>query len=285
MRYEWRGAVIGVMCGLVFGGGPVLRAAESYVLRRVKADAEVEIHLNDVNSAGNACGYLKGGRFGKQAIFVSNEEIVLISPWQEKKRAVGKYDAEVERPMSEALALNDKNQVVGWATTSDWERHAFIWERGDGKRDLGTLGGDMSKPHDVNDHGCVVGKSKITDEKFGYVHAFAWYQGTMRDLGSLARDNPELEAAESAAYAVNNDFLIGGMSAMKGRLNKGRAVLFRHGAVTKVTGPLAERRNGKVVMAEPNAVVDIAEDGRIVAMDDNIMRQTNGVIWSAGRSV
>ena len=43
-------------------------------------------------------------------------------------------------PASQAKAINDKNQVVGWSQTADGDGHAFLWEDGL-MTDLGHLGG------------------------------------------------------------------------------------------------------------------------------------------------
>src|SRR5690349_16640749 len=41
---------------------------------------------------------------------------------------------------SEAMAINNSGQVVGWSLTSDGSMHPFQWISGSGMQDLGTLG-------------------------------------------------------------------------------------------------------------------------------------------------
>lgn len=86
---------------------------------------------------------------------------------------------------SEAVAINDRDQVVGWSdlqgsTVMHERHHAFLWENGR-MRDLGTLGGRESEAFDINDKGLVVGWSDIPGSDHG--RAFLWEHGTMRDLG------------------------------------------------------------------------------------------------------
>ncbi len=51
--------------------------------------------------------------------------------------------------------------------------------------DLGTLGGELSAAHEINDQGQIVGWS-VTET--GETHAFLWEDGTMIDLGTLGGD-------------------------------------------------------------------------------------------------
>src|SRR5438270_670350 len=56
---------------------------------------------------------------------------------------------------SQATALNDSGQVVGWAIAADGNTHAVAWAPGGPTVDLGNLGGVSSYAADVNDSGTV----------------------------------------------------------------------------------------------------------------------------------
>jgi len=95
---------------------------------------------------------------------------------------------------SEATAVNDGGQVVGWSYTAGGKMHAFSWTQSEGMIDLGTLGGWESGATAVNASGQVVGWSDTAD---GTMHGFSWTQsGGMLDLGTLG-------GWESSTIAVN----------------------------------------------------------------------------------
>jgi probable HAF family extracellular repeat protein len=115
---------------------------------------------------------------------------------------------------SEANAINERGQIVGWAETKTkvresgylvLTRHAFIWQ--DRRlRDLGSLYGTASVASDINTRGQVVGsfdtRRKDTGSKYGdepIWHAFLWQEGEMRDL------TPRLVASRSEAINDSGD--------------------------------------------------------------------------------
>jgi uncharacterized membrane protein len=64
-----------------------------------------------------------------------------------------------------AVAVNSSSQVAGYyysATASN--THAFIWDKFNGLRDLGTLGGNASYARAINKQGIVVGEANLTDD-------------------------------------------------------------------------------------------------------------------------
>lgn len=96
---------------------------------------------------------------------------------------------------SQAVAINNRGQVVGTSTTADpGVTHAFLWRDGV-MTDLGTLGGGESTAVAINDRGEVVGTSTTASGRY---HAFLWRDGVLTDLGVLPGK------ANSRAVAINN---------------------------------------------------------------------------------
>lgn len=142
---------------------------------------------------------------------------------------------------SEAHAVNERKQVVGYNLTSNGEMHAFLWQDGTMSdlppsggpsgayginaagqavgfgptgavlwengmvKDLGTLGG-ASDARAINSRGQVVGSSSV----FGSgSHAFLWENGMMVDLGTVpggvASEGNAINAAGQVAGSVYAD--------------------------------------------------------------------------------
>jgi probable HAF family extracellular repeat protein len=97
-------------------------------------------------------------------------------------------------------AINERGQIVGASTTSSipnpvtglppWD--PFLWEKGKGMTDLGTLGGVFGGASSINKRAQVIGQSGIAADPgacFGFpdngnsnCHAFLWDRGTLTDL-------------------------------------------------------------------------------------------------------
>jgi len=111
---------------------------------------------------------------------------------------------------AQAILINEAGQVVGYSytgstnaigcgagegTSFSLETGSFIWEKGKGMRDLGTLGGTCTTASDMNDRGQIVGGSHLAGDQSG--RAFLWDNGAMHDLGG------SLGGSFTGAFALN----------------------------------------------------------------------------------
>jgi probable HAF family extracellular repeat protein len=134
-------------------------------------------------------------------------------------------------PDSAAFSVNSRGQVAGSSfthakanpITGTPPEHPFLWTRGRGMRDLGTLGGSAAYPSEngasLNDRGEVVGQSNTrSDAAF---HAFLWNGSKMLDLGTFG-------GTYSGANAINQaGDVVGFAQGTAG--GTCRAFLWRHG--------------------------------------------------------
>jgi probable HAF family extracellular repeat protein len=112
-------------------------------------------------------------------------------------------------PGSEAVAINNRGQIVGSSDTKgDEEIHVVLWQKGK-KRDLGTLGGTYGAAYDINERGQIAGSASTKANRWDPTHAFLWENGKMRDLGTLG-------GRDSEAVAINESGQIVGSSMTKG---------------------------------------------------------------------
>jgi probable HAF family extracellular repeat protein len=97
-----------------------------------------------------------------------------------------------------AHGINNQGQVVGYSDLrGNANFHAFLWTKGTGMQDLGTLTGDVnSLATAINDSGDVVGVS--LDANFN-PRAFLSANGTMTDLNALIPANSPLSLMLSCA--------------------------------------------------------------------------------------
>ena len=110
-----------------------------------------------------------------------------------------------------ASAINASGQIVGSSGLDSGEIHAVLWQNG-APQDLGTLGGDYSVAHDINDHGQIVGKSNAVNS--GSFRAFLWENGQMVDLNTLIPANSGWVIYH--ASAINNKGQIIGFGVYNG---------------------------------------------------------------------
>jgi probable HAF family extracellular repeat protein len=99
---------------------------------------------------------------------------------------------------AQAILISEEGQVVGWSYINSVPTNAclagfafvtgsFIWDKENGMRDLGSLGGTCTTASDLNNQGQIVGSSNLPGDLSE--HGFLWNNGSFQDLGgSLGGD-------------------------------------------------------------------------------------------------
>jgi len=174
------------------------------------------------------------------------------------------------------FAVNDRNIVVGWSTTSGSEMDpqvATLWRNGEAI-ELPTLDGLDSYARDINDDGVIVGESQY-DPKTHLEHAVAWVDGRLVDLAQSPGS-----IYDSHAYAVSNEGWIVGYAADDAIIYP-RARLWRAGEEIDL-GTLGGNESAANDVNDLGQIVGIADrpgydDTALFLWEDGIMRDLGDI--------
>ncbi len=142
----------------------------------------------ETNGKMSDLGVLEGGKYSIAYAVNTHNEIVGSSEQSSKQWAVvwrkgtiSKLEQTKDAVGSQARAINDKSQIVGYVRTDENETHAFLYDKRK-MTDLGTLGDEPSVANSINSQGVIVGASNNSSKR---KRAFVYQNGTMTDLNTL----------------------------------------------------------------------------------------------------
>ncbi|MCA9413765.1 MAG: hypothetical protein H6751_10555 [Candidatus Omnitrophica bacterium] len=178
----------------------------------VEAPEGREIWLRDINDSGVAVGLIIPATWGTMPNEPVAFPVLIRSPTGETT------DLGFVSTTGGDLSINRKGEVAGtrWISKNKFHpdrgvNRACLWSATRGVVDLGTLGGEQSWATGLNDHGEVVGYSKLAD---GTHYPFIWKGEEMKPLNTPNKN-------EGGARAINNrgevigDYTLGGIQAPK----------------------------------------------------------------------
>lgn len=127
-----------------------------------------------------------------------------------------------------ALDINNSNQATGFSLVNSTPGPTglptiapFLWDAIHGMRNLGTLGGTLGLPSNINENGQIAGTSDLAGDLTA--HPFLWRDGKMKDLGTLggsfATANLLNDTSEVIGFSLtSNDALLHAFVWKQGRM-------------------------------------------------------------------
>jgi probable HAF family extracellular repeat protein len=210
---------------------------------------------NDINDAGQIVGYSRDSKGNQRAFFWTEGDGTIHKGGQPQMIDLGTLGG----LNSEALAINNSGQVVGWAEDENKIRHPFIWsfdqsgELSSNKwmRELMVNHIAPGVAYDINDSGHVVGG--IGD--FPNTHAFFWSAAN----GGLLLEDLDGGGAVTVAKAINSKDEIVGFSTTD-YINNMHAVKWTNFTISNLNVLLAPSGNP----VHLDIAYDINSDGQII---------------------
>jgi probable HAF family extracellular repeat protein len=213
-----------------------------------------------INSAGQVVGGADNGSTGDAFLWTKGGTDGVASNPQMKDLGTLAGDAG-----SQAKAVNDSGQVVGYSVNATSAQHAFIWQSSTGMKDLGNLGGSATIARGINTSGQVVGE----DNPAGVEHAWLWQSSTgMTDLNSMIPAGSGWVL--SSAWGINDSQQIVGQGTINGQT---------HGFLWKVGSGVFPTDLGALVSGGTSQGTAINRNGQVAGISST-SGGLNGFLWT-----
>ena len=175
-------------------------------------------------------------------------------------------------PDAIAFYVNEQSQVTGYSYTNSTPNSAadacganvptadpFLWEKGKGMTDLGTLGGTCGIPAAVNNQGQVVGLSDLAGD--ATFHPFIWDRRghpRLKDLGTFGGNNGQTSWISDAGDVVGKADLPGSQTH--------DAFLWKRGVMTDLGTLAGDSCSNAYYVNSRGQVVGTSEDTTLCAI-------------------
>lgn len=185
-------------------------------------------------------------------------------------------------PYSEANAINNAGQVVGFAVSSaalpNFQQAGFVWDSVNGMRDLNSLlpaasGWQITNAYDINDSGQIVGNGLHDGVQRGF--RFDLSTATIVDIGVLEG------GIRSVAYGLNSLGSVAGVSDTSTLNRHGQrisnGVLWQNNSLTNL-GSLGDSGSNAFSVNDAGAVVGTY----FKTTRDPLSKEFRAFIWAGG---
>jgi probable HAF family extracellular repeat protein len=205
------------------------------VMTNLGADPNFWSRAYAINTDGDVAGFINNGPY---------LPVIWKGGTPAGKTMLASLPCSLANCQGEALAINDLGQVAGWSVGGSVNvARPVMWDSNGQPTDLIPNPGFYTEANGINNGGVVVGYYQPQAVSSSPIHAFAWQNGVLTDLGAVGNDT------YSGAWGINSKGDTVGISAtsanaiLVGPGGGGRAFLYTGGIMYDLGSLLAPGTN------------------------------------------